>query len=95
MDNDKVGNVSFNDTRGDHQFNKPYSEKTSELIDQEVRKQISEVYEMTKKLLIDKRRRPDKIGGQKLLEKKSCSSRTLRKYWVHVRLKTVQLMMSL
>ncbi|HEY2583335.1 MAG TPA: ATP-dependent zinc metalloprotease FtsH, partial [Mucilaginibacter sp.] len=46
--NDKVGNVSFNDTQGEYQFNKPYSEKTSELIDMEVRNQISEVYAMTK-----------------------------------------------
>src|SRR3569833_3431447 len=53
--NDKVGNVSFNDTQGEYQFNKPYSEKTSELIDEEVRAQIAIVYEMTKKLLIDKR----------------------------------------
>jgi AFG3 family protein len=66
--NDKVGNVSFNDTQGEYQFNKPYSEKTAELIDQEVRKQISEVYEMTKKLLIDKREGLIKLAD-KLLEK--------------------------
>jgi AFG3 family protein len=66
--NDKVGNVSFNDAQGEYQFNKPYSEKTSELIDQEVRKQISEVYEMTKKLLIDKREGLIKLAD-KLLEK--------------------------
>ncbi|HEY5325422.1 MAG TPA: ATP-dependent zinc metalloprotease FtsH [Mucilaginibacter sp.] len=66
--NEKVGNVSFNDTQGEYQFNKPYSEKTSELIDQEVRKQISEVYEMTKKLLIDKREGLIKLAD-KLLEK--------------------------
>jgi AFG3 family protein len=66
--NDKVGNVSFNDTQGEYQFNKPYSEKTSELIDQEVRNQISEVYETTKKLLIDKREGLIKLAN-KLLEK--------------------------
>jgi AFG3 family protein len=66
--NEKVGNVSFNDTQGEYQFNKPYSEKTSELIDMEVRKQISEVYEMTKKLLIDKRDGLIKLAD-KLLEK--------------------------
>jgi AFG3 family protein len=43
--NEKVGNVSFNDTQGEYQFNKPYSEKTSELIDQEVRNQINEFME--------------------------------------------------
>ncbi|MFI5138864.1 MAG: ATP-dependent zinc metalloprotease FtsH [Sphingobacteriales bacterium] len=66
--NEKVGNVSFNDTQGEYQFNKPYSEKTSEMIDEEVRKQISEVYEMTKKLLIDKRDGLIKLAD-KLLEK--------------------------
>ncbi len=66
--NAKVGNVSFNDTSGEYQFNKPYSEKTSELIDQEVRNQISEVYEMTRKLLIDKRSGLIKLAD-KLLEK--------------------------
>jgi cell division protease FtsH len=66
--NAKVGNVSFNDTQGEYQFNKPYSEKTSELIDNEVRNQISEVYERTKQLLIDKREGLIKLAD-KLLEK--------------------------
>jgi cell division protease FtsH len=66
--NDKVGNVSFNDTQGEYQFNKPYSEKTSEMIDNEVRNQINEVYEMTKKLLIEKREGLIKLA-EKLLEK--------------------------
>jgi AFG3 family protein len=66
--NEKVGNVSFNDTQGEYQFNKPYSEKTSELIDQEVRNQINEVYGRTKKLLIDKREGLIKLAD-KLLEK--------------------------
>ncbi len=66
--NDKVGNVSFNDTQGEYQFNKPYSEKTSELIDQEVRNQINQVYERTKKLLIEKREGLIKLAD-KLLEK--------------------------
>ena len=66
--NAKIGNVSFNDTQGEYQFNKPYSEKTSELIDIEVRNQINEVYEMTKRLLIDKREGLIKLAD-KLLEK--------------------------
>jgi AFG3 family protein len=66
--NEKVGNVSFNDTQGEYQFNKPYSEKTSELIDQEVRNQINQVYIRTKKLLIDKRDGLIKLAD-KLLEK--------------------------
>ncbi len=66
--NDKVGNISFNDTQGEYQFNKPYSEKTSELIDQEVRNQINQMYERTKNLLIDKRDGLIKLAD-KLLEK--------------------------
>jgi len=66
--NDKVGNVSFNDTQGEYQFNKPYSEKTSELIDQEVRNQINLMYERTKKLLTDKHDGLEKLAN-KLLEK--------------------------
>ncbi|MGZ3764173.1 MAG: ATP-dependent zinc metalloprotease FtsH [Mucilaginibacter sp.] len=66
--NDKVGNISFNDTQGEYQFNKPYSEKTSELIDQEVRAQINKMYERTKKLLTDNREGLIKLA-EKLLEK--------------------------
>jgi cell division protease FtsH len=66
--NAKVGNVSFNDTQGEYQFNRPYSEKTSELIDNEVRSQIAEVYERTKQLLIDKREGLEKLAN-KLIEK--------------------------
>jgi cell division protease FtsH len=66
--NDKVGNISFNDTQGEYQFNKPYSEKTSELIDAEVRNQITLMYDRTKKLLTDKRDGLEKLAN-KLLEK--------------------------
>ena len=66
--NEKVGNVSFNDTQGEYQFNKPYSEKTSELIDDEVRGQINAVYARTKKLLTDKRDGLEKLAN-KLIEK--------------------------
>jgi AFG3 family protein len=66
--NDKVGNVSFNDTQGEYQFNKPYSEKTSELIDSEVRSQINAVYARTKQLLLDKKEGLIKLA-EKLLEK--------------------------
>jgi AFG3 family protein len=64
--NDKVGNISFNDQQD--QFNKPYSEKTSELIDEEVRVLIRSVYDRTKSLLNEKREGLEKLA-QKLLEK--------------------------
>ncbi len=43
---DKVGNISFYDSSGqsDFGFTKPYSEKTAELIDQEVNLIIAESY---------------------------------------------------
>lgn len=66
--NDKVGNVSFNDQQGEYQFNKPYSEKTSELIDDEVRNQINTVYLRTKQLLTDKRAGLEALAN-KLIEK--------------------------
>lgn len=66
--NGKVGNVSFNDTQGEYQFNKPYSDKTAELIDEEVRNLIQSVYDKTKTLLTEKREGLEKLA-QKLLEK--------------------------
>ncbi|RNL50628.1 ATP-dependent zinc metalloprotease FtsH [Pedobacter jejuensis] len=66
--NEAVGNVSFHDPQNEYNFNKPYSEKTSELIDVEVRKLIGDVYIKTKQLLIDKQEGLEKLA-QKLLEK--------------------------
>jgi cell division protease FtsH len=66
--NDKVGNVSFNDPQGEYQFNRPYSEKTSEMIDVEVRNQIDQAYKRTKELLTQKRDGLEQLA-HKLLEK--------------------------
>ena len=50
---EKVGNVSFYDSSGqsDYSFTKPYSEKTAELIDEEVKKIIDSQYERAIKVL--------------------------------------------
>ncbi|HMG11189.1 MAG TPA: ATP-dependent zinc metalloprotease FtsH [Mucilaginibacter sp.] len=66
--NGNVGNVSFYDPQGEYQFNKPYSDTTAEMIDNEVRKLVDDVYQKTKVLLIEKREGLEKIA-QKLLEK--------------------------
>ncbi|WP_140937085.1 ATP-dependent zinc metalloprotease FtsH [Sphingobacterium lumbrici] len=66
--NSKVGNVSFRDSGGESQFQKPYSDQTAELIDEEVRVLISSVYDRTKALLLDKQDGLIKIA-EKLLEK--------------------------
>jgi len=65
--NDKVGNVSFNDNQ-ENQFQRPYSEKTAELIDEEVRKLIADIYQKTKQLLLEKRDGLIALA-EKLLEK--------------------------
>jgi len=54
--NDKIGNVSFYDSKqSDYAFNKPYSEETAKHIDEEVRKIVDIAYTRTKDLLTDKR----------------------------------------
>ncbi|WP_340113430.1 ATP-dependent zinc metalloprotease FtsH [Maribellus mangrovi] len=52
---EKVGNVSYYDSTGqsDYSFTKPYSEKTAELIDEEVKILIDSQYERAKQVLRD------------------------------------------
>ncbi|MGZ8551521.1 MAG: ATP-dependent zinc metalloprotease FtsH, partial [Chitinophagaceae bacterium] len=66
--NDKIGNVSFYDPQQETSFTKPYSEETSKLIDEEVRKLIEVSYERTKNLLIEKKEQVIKLA-EALLDK--------------------------
>jgi cell division protease FtsH len=66
--NDKVGNVSFYDPQQETTFTKPYSEETSKIIDQEVRKLIDDAYIKTKKLLTEKRAEVEKLADELLLK---------------------------
>lgn len=68
--NKALGNISFYDSSGssDYNFTKPYSEKTSELIDREVKKIIDDQYERAKKLLTENKDKLDILAAQ-LLEK--------------------------
>ena len=50
---DKVGNLSFYDPNGSYEFTKPYSEKTAELIDAEVKALIDEVTAKTRGILTE------------------------------------------
>lgn len=50
---DKVGNVSFYNADNGYSFSKPYSEKTAELIDDEVRKLVGKVTDRTRSLLME------------------------------------------
>ncbi len=65
--NERVGNVSFNDPQ-ESQFQKPYSDKTAELIDEEVRNGIANIYERTKELLLKNKEGLIALA-EKLLEK--------------------------
>ena len=49
----KVGNISFYDAQGGYEFTKPYSEKTAELIDSEVKSIVDDVTARTRKILQD------------------------------------------
>ena len=53
--NDKIGNVSFYDMQNENGFNKPYSDVTARVIDDEVRKLIEEQYVRAKNLLIEQK----------------------------------------
>lgn len=67
--NSKVGNVSYGrPEEKEQQFQKPYSEETAQMIDQEVRALIAEAYDRTMKLLIERKAEVDKVA-QRLLEK--------------------------
>lgn len=66
--NDKVGNISFYDPQQEQTFTKPYSEETSKMIDEEVRKLIDKAYIRTKQLLTEKRADVEKLA-EALLER--------------------------
>jgi len=66
--NDKVGNISFYDPQQENTFTKPYSEETSRMIDEEVRKLIDQAYVKTKRLLVEKKLQVEKLA-EALLEK--------------------------
>ena len=78
--NEEIGNVSFYDSSGssDYNFTKPYSEKTAELIDQEVKKIIQAQYHRAKQILRDNE---DKLNilAKQLLEKEVIFKEDLEK----------------
>lgn len=55
--NDKVGNISFYDSSGQQEYmlGKPFSEKTAQVIDEEISKMVESAYTRAKNLLIENR----------------------------------------
>ncbi|MBN1413499.1 MAG: ATP-dependent zinc metalloprotease FtsH [Bacteroidales bacterium] len=77
---DKIGNLSFYDSTGQSEFafQKPYSEKTSEMIDQEVKDIIESQYKRALKVLEQQKEGLIKLSEQ-LLEKEVIFTEDLEK----------------
>lgn len=77
---DKVGHKSYFDSSGqsEYSFSKPYSEKTAELIDEEVNRIIAEQYARAKKILVDNHDKHSKLA-EILLDKEVIFSEDLEK----------------
>lgn len=77
---DKVGNISFYDSSGqsEYSFNRPYSEKTAELIDQEVKEMVENAYKRTKNILIENKDKLELLANE-LLEKEVIFKENLEK----------------
>lgn len=66
--NDKIGNVSYYDPSQENTFQKPFSEETGKMIDEEVRKMVVVAYERTKALLTERKNEVE-IIAQALLKR--------------------------
>ena len=68
--NKKIGNISFYDSsgQGEYTFQKPYSEKTAQIIDEEVSKMVEESYQKALKIVEENQDKID-ILAARLLER--------------------------
>jgi len=78
--NEKIGNLSFYDSSGqqEYTFGKPYSEKTTQTIDEEVKKLIDVAYARTKDLLLRNKAKLETLAKH-LLEKEVLFKEDLEK----------------
>ena len=65
---DKLPNLCYYNPNQEYSFNKPYSEKTAELIDEEVQRMINEQYERAKSILREHQEGHNQLA-QQLIEK--------------------------
>ncbi len=61
--NEKIGNISYYDSRGDATFTKPYSEATAKIIDEEVSAVIERAYTKAKDILLSNRAKLDELAS--------------------------------
>ena len=66
--NDRIGNLSYYDSSGENQFQKPYSDETARTMDEEVSKLVEAAYQRAIHLLSEKREKLEELA-QLLLEK--------------------------
>ncbi|MDP4774439.1 MAG: ATP-dependent zinc metalloprotease FtsH [Schleiferiaceae bacterium] len=66
--NERLGNITYYDSSGqnEYQFDKPYSERTAEIIDEEISKLIEGQYERAKDLLRDNRDKLEALAKELL-----------------------------
>ena len=68
---EKVGNISFYDATGQRDtFTKPFSERTAELIDEEVRRIVDEAVELTRSIIEQERENIERLADL-LLDKET------------------------
>jgi len=77
---EKIGNLSFYDSTGQSEFsfNKPYSDKTAQLIDSEAKSIIEKAYNRAKQILVDNKDKHKELAEQ-LLEKEVIFAEDLEK----------------
>ena len=77
---EEVGNLSFYDSTGQNEYSltKPYSEKTAELIDKEVKNIVNNAYSRAKKILEDNKPKLEELA-ELLLEKEVIFSEDLER----------------
>jgi len=78
--NDKIGNISYYDSTGQQEYSlqKPYSEKTAEIIDQEISKLVDMAYQRAVDIIRKNRKKLEQLANI-LLEKEVIFSEDLEK----------------